>query len=115
MNPYMMRYDIRRPYYGYGRSPFFFGGPFIGGLFGGLVGSAVFNYSRPRPYYPPYPYYGGGSPYGGSPYGGSPYGGSPYGGSPYGGSPYGGSPYGGSPYGGSPYGGFPYGGGYPPK
>lgn len=78
MNPHMMRNDIRRPYYGYGRSPFFFGGPFIGGLLGGLVGSAVFNYSRPRPYYPPY--YGGGYPYGGYPYGG---GGFPYGGGGY--------------------------------
>ena len=81
MNPHMMRNDIRRPSYGYGRRPFFFGGPFVGGLLGGLVGSAVFNYPRPRPYYPPY-YYGG-YPYGGYPYGG---GGYPYGGG--GGYPY---------------------------
>ncbi|WP_226666667.1 hypothetical protein [Metabacillus litoralis] len=61
------------------RSPhqdrFFFGGPFVGGLLGGLVGSAVF---RPRPFYP----YGGYPPYGGG-FGGYPYGygfGYPYGG-----------------------------------
>jgi hypothetical protein len=64
----MMRNDIYRPYPG-GR--FFFGAPFVGGLLGGLVGSAIF---RPRP--PFYPYY----PYGGYPYGygygyGYPYGG----------------------------------------
>jgi hypothetical protein len=79
MGPYMMRHDIRRPYPG---QRFFFGGPFVGGLLGGLVGTAIF---RPRP--PFYPY--GGYPYGygygggyGSPYGygygggyGPPYGG----------------------------------------
>ncbi|WP_338785783.1 hypothetical protein [Metabacillus sp. FJAT-53654] len=73
MSPYMMRNNIHRPYPG-GR--FFFGGPFVGGLLGGLVGSAIF---RPRPpFYPPYPPY----PYGGNPYGygyGSSYG-YPYGG-----------------------------------
>ncbi|WP_299093480.1 hypothetical protein [uncultured Metabacillus sp.] len=69
MSPYMMR---NRPYPD-GR--FFFGGPFIGGFLGGLVGSAIF---RPRP--PFYPYF----PYGGSPYGkygyGYGYGYPPYGG-----------------------------------
>ncbi|MBO1512188.1 hypothetical protein I7822_10975 [Metabacillus sp. BG109] len=64
----MMRNYIRRPYPG-GR--FLFGGPFVGGLLGGLVGSAIF---RPRPPYgyPPYPY--GGYPYGYG-YGYPPYGG----------------------------------------
>jgi len=41
------------------RRPFFFGGaPFVGGLLGGLVGSALF-WPRPYPYYYgyPYPYY----------------------------------------------------------
>jgi len=34
-----------------GRRPFFFGGaPFVGGLLGGLVGSALF-WPRPFPYY----------------------------------------------------------------
>ncbi|MBT2758261.1 hypothetical protein AB1K84_14115 [Mesobacillus foraminis] len=54
--------DMRRPFYGgFGRRRFFWGGPFVGGLLGGLVGSALLY---PRPYYPfyppyPYPYYGG--------------------------------------------------------
>jgi hypothetical protein len=54
----MIRNNIHRPYPD-GR--FFFGAPFVGGLLGGLVGSAIF---RPRPFYgyPPYPY--GGYPYG---------------------------------------------------
>ncbi|WP_084822380.1 hypothetical protein [Bacillus sp. SA1-12] len=65
MSPYMMR---NRPYPG---ERFFFGGPFLGGLLGGLVGTAIF---RPRPpFYPYYPYggfpkgygYGYGYPYGG--------------------------------------------------
>ncbi|MGG3889673.1 hypothetical protein [Metabacillus fastidiosus] len=52
----MMRNDARG-------LPFLFGGPFIGGLLGGLVGTAIFA-PRPRPYYPyppypPYPYAGG--------------------------------------------------------
>lgn len=53
-------YGARRPH---GGGRFFFGGPFVGGLLGGLVGSALF-YPRPRPFiypYQPYPYY----PYGG--------------------------------------------------
>lgn len=66
MGPYMMRNDFNRPYPG-GR--FFIGAPFVGGLLGGLVGSAIL---RPRPFYPypPYPYYGYGYGY---PYGGYPY------------------------------------------
>ncbi len=63
----------RRPYGGFGRRPYgfgggryFFGGPFIGGLAGGLVGSALF---RPRPY----PYYGGYGGYGYPPYYGGGY------------------------------------------
>ncbi|MGG3799549.1 hypothetical protein [Metabacillus fastidiosus] len=63
----MMRNNVRGPF------PFLFGGPFIGSLLGGLVGSAIFA-PRPRPvptpYYPyqpyqPYPYYpyAGGYPY----------------------------------------------------
>lgn len=54
-------YDMRI----YGRRPFFFGGPFIGGVLGGLLGSALF----PRPFYPgPFnPYYGYGG-YPGYPY-----------------------------------------------
>ena len=44
---------------------FGFGAPLVGGLFGGFLGSAIFNY--PRPYYPPPPPpvpppYGGGYP-----------------------------------------------------
>lgn len=64
MNHYMMRNGIHP----YPNDRFFFGAPFVGGLLGGLVGSAIF---RPRPpyYYPPYG--GGFAPYGyGSPYGG---------------------------------------------
>ncbi|USK31827.1 hypothetical protein LIT25_14300 [Bacillus sp. F19] len=70
------------------RGPFFFGfgAPFVGGLLGGFLGSALFNY--PRPYYypppPPAPFYGccpgpgpGGYPgypgYPGGPYKGGPY------------------------------------------
>jgi hypothetical protein len=59
-------YNTRRPrpYYG-GRRPFFFGGPFLGGVVGGLLGSALLY---PRPYYPypygyPYQPYGYGYPY----------------------------------------------------
>jgi hypothetical protein len=55
--------DQRRQFYGYGfgRRPFGFGGPFVGGVLGGLLGSALL-YPRPYypyypPYYPPYPYY----------------------------------------------------------
>ncbi|WP_404810097.1 hypothetical protein [Metabacillus halosaccharovorans] len=68
MGPYMMRNNFRSPYPG-GR--FFIGAPFVGGLLGGLVGSAIL---RPRPFYPypPYPYYGYGYGYG-YPYGGYPY------------------------------------------
>jgi len=47
---------------------FFFGAPFIGGLLGGLVGSALFY---PRPYYRPYPPFIPYAPYG--PYYPSPY------------------------------------------
>jgi hypothetical protein len=61
--------NMRRPYYGgrIGRRPFGFGfgGPFLGGVVGGLLGSALLY---PRPYYYPPVYY----PYGYSPYG--PYG-----------------------------------------
>ncbi|KLV21788.1 hypothetical protein [Bacillus altitudinis] len=49
------------------RVPLFFGfgAPLVGGLLGGFLGSAIFNY--PRPYYPPPPPpvpppYGGGYP-----------------------------------------------------
>lgn len=56
------------------RNPFLFGAPLVGGLLGGFLGSALFNY--PRPYaYPPGPYGYGGAPYGfgaGAPYGGYP-------------------------------------------
>lgn len=65
MAPYMMRNDYRRPFYPGGR--FFWGGPFVGGLLGGLVGSAIF---RPRPFYPYGGYYGYGYGY---PYGGYPF------------------------------------------
>jgi hypothetical protein len=52
--------DMRRPVFGggFGRRPFGrfgFGGPFLGGVVGGLLGSALL-YPRPY-YYPPYPYY----------------------------------------------------------
>jgi hypothetical protein len=60
MRPYMMRNNIPGPYPG---QRFLFGAPFLGGLVGGLVGTAIF---RPRP--PFYPY-GGYPPYG---YGGGP-------------------------------------------
>ncbi|WP_277585600.1 hypothetical protein [Psychrobacillus antarcticus] len=45
-----------------------FGTPFIGGLVGGLVGSALYGgfggYRQPYPYYPyPYPYYYPYTPY----------------------------------------------------
>ncbi|WP_339244661.1 hypothetical protein NYE53_10550 [Bacillus sp. FSL R5-0523] len=56
------------------RSPFLFGAPLVGGLLGGFLGSALFNYSRPYAY-PPGPYGYGGGPYGfgaGVPYGGYP-------------------------------------------
>lgn len=66
MGPY------RRPFgfgHGFGRpGRFFWGGPFVGGLLGGLVGSAIFNpyiygggfgYPYYRPPYYPYPYGGG--------------------------------------------------------
>ncbi|WP_075982755.1 hypothetical protein [Bacillus massilinigeriensis] len=39
----------------YNQRGFFFGVPFIGGLLGGLLGSALI-YPRPRPFYPPFPY-----------------------------------------------------------
>ncbi|MCU9612781.1 hypothetical protein OEV98_04365 [Caldibacillus lycopersici] len=46
----------------WGRRPFFFGpGPFVGGVLGGLLGSALIG---PRPFYPPF------YPYGGFGYGG---------------------------------------------
>lgn len=55
------------------RSPFLFGAPFLGGLIGGFLGGAIFNYPRPY-FYPPVPYgpvpYGGGYP---GPYGGGGY------------------------------------------
>lgn len=51
----MMRNNIPGPYPG---QRFLFGAPFLGGLVGGLVGTAIF---RPRP--PFYPY-GGYPPYG---------------------------------------------------
>ncbi|HAQ06685.1 MAG TPA: hypothetical protein DCR24_03840 [Bacillus bacterium] len=61
-------YNQRRPFYGGGfGGRYFWGGPFVGGLLGGLVGSALL-YPRPRPYYP-YPYgYGYYPPYGGYPF-----------------------------------------------
>ena len=66
-----MYYYRGRPYRG--ERGFFFAAPFIGGLLGGLVGSALFY---PRPIYPPFVPYG---PYGPGPYG--PYGG--FGPTPY--------------------------------
>jgi hypothetical protein len=53
--------DFRRPrpFGGFGRRPFF-GAPFLGGVVGGLLGSAIIAstapYPYPYPYYPPYPY-----------------------------------------------------------
>jgi hypothetical protein len=65
-------HDYRIPY-GPGSRGFFFGGPFLGGLLGGLAAGALFYprpyYYPPYPYYQPYPYYspysgfGGGYPY----------------------------------------------------
>lgn len=53
----------------YGDSRLFFGpGPFIGGLLGGFLGSALFG--PPRPFYPPYAVY---PPFYGSYYGGGPF------------------------------------------
>lgn len=55
------------------RSPFLFGAPLVGGLLGGFLGSALFNYSRPYAYPPTLmdteaPYgFGAGVPYGGYP------------------------------------------------
>ncbi|QOR67492.1 hypothetical protein IM538_04950 [Cytobacillus suaedae] len=62
---------LRRPYirprrplgYGYGG----FGGPLVGGVLGGLLGSTLLNpyFYGPTPFYPPYPYgfgYGYGYP-----------------------------------------------------
>ncbi|WP_176466508.1 hypothetical protein [Terribacillus saccharophilus] len=53
-----------RPGFGYGRPGFGYGGgPFLGGVVGGLIGSSLlyppyYNRPRPYPYYPyPYPYY----------------------------------------------------------
>ncbi|MFD1017594.1 hypothetical protein [Thalassobacillus hwangdonensis] len=43
----------------------FFGGPFVGGLLGGLVGSALFPGPYYYPQYPPYGYYPYYPPYGG--------------------------------------------------
>ncbi|MCU9595217.1 hypothetical protein OEV82_12285 [Caldibacillus thermolactis] len=52
----------------YGDRRLFFGpGPFIGGLLGGFLGSAIFG---PRPFYPPYPIY---PPFYGPYYGRPPY------------------------------------------
>jgi hypothetical protein len=74
MGPYLLR---NSPYPGPG-GRFFFGAPFVGGLLGGFIGSAIF---RPRPYpyypygaYPPYGYPSAGYPPGGYP----PYGGGGY-------------------------------------
>jgi hypothetical protein len=80
----MYPYYPARGYRGGGnRGPFFFGfgAPLVGGLLGGFLGSALFNY--PRPYYypppPPPPYYGGYPGPGGYPgYLGGPYPGGPY-------------------------------------
>ena len=78
MSHYLMRNTEPQPY---ADERFFLGGPFVGGLLGGLVGTTIF---RPRPPYYPYgysPYGGYGVPYGGGygyPYGGGygyPYGG----------------------------------------
>lgn len=44
------------------RNPFLFGAPLVGGLLGGFLGSALFNYPRPYPYPPPSPYGYGASP-----------------------------------------------------
>ncbi|MGM0902754.1 hypothetical protein [Mesobacillus maritimus] len=65
-------YGMRNPHNRFIGAPFLFGGPFIGGVLGGLLGSAII---RPRPYpiyppvpvYPPYPY-GYGYGYGPYPY-----------------------------------------------
>lgn len=61
-----------RPY-GYGGGGYGFGGPFLGGVVGGLLGSALLT---PYGYgygYGGYPYYGYGNPYYGNPYYGNPY------------------------------------------
>ncbi|MGK9428835.1 hypothetical protein ACSSTO_02435 [Bacillus atrophaeus] len=58
------------------RNPFLFGAPLVGGLLGGFLGSALFNYPRPYPYPPPSPYGYGGVTYGQGP--GVPYGGGGY-------------------------------------
>lgn len=54
-------YGFGRPGFGFGRPFGFYGGPFFGGLVGGLVGSALFNpyFYGGYPYYPyaPFPYY----------------------------------------------------------
>lgn len=49
---YPLRFRPGRWGYGFGRRPFY-GGPFVGGVLGGLLGSALIT----RPYYYP-PYYG---------------------------------------------------------
>lgn len=58
-----MSHFVRNGYGNPHQERFFFGGPFVGGLLGGLVGSAVFR-PRPIPYggFPPYGGYG--APYG---------------------------------------------------
>jgi len=55
----LRRETMDRRFWGY-RRPFFFGGPFLGGVLGGLLGSALIG---PRPFYPPPFYYYGYPPY----------------------------------------------------
>ncbi|MFN2745727.1 MULTISPECIES: hypothetical protein [unclassified Bacillus (in: firmicutes)] len=94
MYPHMLYGYARSNPAGYpARSPLFwgFGAPLVGGLLGGFLGSAIFNYPRPYAYPPPYPYYGGvpgAGPYYGAGPGGIPYGGAGVpAGAPYGGAP----------------------------
>ncbi|TWK82417.1 hypothetical protein CHCC20335_3460 [Bacillus paralicheniformis] len=95
MNPHMFYGYMRSNPAGYpARSPFFwgFGAPLVGGLLGGFLGSALFNYPRPYAYPQPYAGYGGAPYYGGAPglYGPASFGAAPYKGFP-GGAPYGGA------------------------
>ena len=55
MNPHML-YSRSGPAGYPARFPLFwgFGAPLVGGLLGGFLGSAIFNYPRPYAYPPPY-------------------------------------------------------------